>query len=137
MSSVDDIYRLEKQLERTKPSDTEGLIDSIALLEADLDAGLVTTPTNLSPMDAGIASGRLGLDSAKNTALSAGNYLIGDDEAGAQRLKKAEVIERSHRPLKVLPLVRQAQRLVLSPLAVWVLFQVLLAGSLPKAKQSA
>ena len=93
MSSVDDIYRLEKQLERTKPSDTEGLIDSIALLEADLDAGLVTTPTNLSPMDAGIASGRLGLDSAKNTALSAGNYLIGDDEAGAQRLKKAEVIE--------------------------------------------
>ena len=96
MSSFDidnDIYKLERQLERMEPADSEGLTDSISLLMADLEAGLVTTPTNLTPMEAGIEAGKQGLNSAKNTALSAGNYLIGDDEAGAERLKKAQVID--------------------------------------------
>ena len=85
------IQDLEKQIALDIKS--ESVIPNIDLMIADLEAGEVMTPQNLSATEAGFEAGRKGLISSKETAGAAFNYLIGDDEAGAARLKTAATID--------------------------------------------
>jgi len=82
---------LEKQIALDTKS--ESIIPNIDLMIADLEAGEVMTPQNLSATEAGFEAGRKGLSSSKETAVAAFDYLTGDDEAGAARLKTAETID--------------------------------------------
>ena len=88
-----DINSLKRDIEKQAETKSSGLPGRISLLRQDLDAGMILTDQNLTPMEAGMEAGRQGLRSAKNTALSAGNYLIGDDDTGADYLKKAQAID--------------------------------------------
>ena len=96
--STEELQTLSQQLRANlEDSKKEGLQDiedlkgRIASLKVDQQNGTTITPTGLSAGAAGRAAGLKGLQSSYLTFRAAGNYLVGDNEEGAELMERAAV----------------------------------------------
>jgi hypothetical protein len=96
--STEELQTLSQQLrgnlkdaEKKGLKDIEDLKGKIASLKVDQQNGTTITPTGLSAGAAGRAAGLKGLQSSYLTFRAAGNYLVGDNEEGAELMERAAV----------------------------------------------
>ena len=96
--STEELQTLSQQLrgnlEESRKKERKGIEDlkgRIASLKVDQKNGNTITPTGLSASEAGRAAGWKGLQSSYLTFRAAGNYLVGDNEEGAELMERAAV----------------------------------------------
>jgi len=96
--STEELQTLSQQLrgnlaesEKNERQGIEDLKGRIASLKVDQENGTTITPTGLSAGEAGRAVGLEGLKSSYLTFRAAGNYLVGDNEEGADLMQRAAV----------------------------------------------
>jgi hypothetical protein len=96
--STEELQTLSQQLrgnlEESRKKERKGIEDlkgRIASLKVDQQNGTTITPTGLSAGAAGRAAGLKGLQSSYLTFRAAGNYLVGDNEEGAELMERAAV----------------------------------------------
>ena len=96
--STEELQTLSQQLrgtlaesEKKERQSIEDLKGRIASLKVDQQNGTTITPTGLSASAAGRAVGWEGLKSGYLTFRAAGNYIVGDNEEGAELMQRAAV----------------------------------------------